>query len=211
MKHSVFDCENNFYLNCDNRRLSKLLIHYELLKKTLGVDGCIVECGVFKGTTFVNLCSMRNVIGIGYKKIIGFDLFDNFEYNYENKEDEELYNLFIKQAGKKSISVEELERILYNKNIHNYKLVKGNILETMERHMEAAGPVSFTNIDVDLYEPTKKSIECLYPKLSKGGIMMLDDYGVFPGATRAADEYFGSDLKIHRFSFRDTPVYIVKE
>jgi hypothetical protein len=50
----------------------------------------------------------------------------------------------------------------------------------------------FVHIDVDLYEPTLQSIEFLWPRLSPRGLMLLDDYGAssFPGAQRAADEYF---------------------
>lgn len=44
---------------------------------------------------------------------------------------------------------------------------------------------------VDLYEPTKDSIEFFYDKLNVGGIFLCDDYGFTscPGATKAIDEF----------------------
>ena len=33
-------------------------------------------------------------------------------------------------------------------------------------------------------------LENLYPRITKGGILMLDDYGTHPGETKAVDEYF---------------------
>ena len=55
-------------------------------------------------------------------------------------------------------------------------------------------------------------IEYLYPKISIGGILILDDYGVFPGETKAVDDYFkGKKINIKKFSFYASPCYIVKE
>lgn len=46
------------------------------------------------------------------------------------------------------------------------------------------------HIDVDLYQPTRDSLEFFYPRLVKGGVIVMDDYGfkTCPGATRAAEE-----------------------
>jgi O-methyltransferase len=51
---------------------------------------------------------------------------------------------------------------------------------------------AFVHVDVDLYEPTLASFEFFYPRLSRGAIMVCDDYGFAscPGARRAVDEYF---------------------
>jgi hypothetical protein len=49
----------------------------------------------------------------------------------------------------------------------------------------------FVHIDVDLYEPTRASLEFFYPRLSSGGIVVCDDYGftTCPGAKRAFDDF----------------------
>jgi hypothetical protein len=50
----------------------------------------------------------------------------------------------------------------------------------------------FVNVDVDLYEPTRDSIEFFYPRLVPGGLLLFDDYGSemqSPGAARAIDEF----------------------
>jgi O-methyltransferase len=49
----------------------------------------------------------------------------------------------------------------------------------------------FVNIDVDLYEPTRESIEFFYPRIVPGGVLVFDDYGSSlqsPGVARAVDE-----------------------
>ena len=48
----------------------------------------------------------------------------------------------------------------------------------------------FVHIDVDLYQPTFDSLNFFYPRLVRGGIILLDDHGFIncPGATNAVDE-----------------------
>ena len=50
----------------------------------------------------------------------------------------------------------------------------------------------FVHIDVDLYQPTKDSVDFFFPRLEKGGMLICDDYGftTCPGARAAMDEYF---------------------
>ena len=51
---------------------------------------------------------------------------------------------------------------------------------------------ALAHIDVDLYRPTLDSLECFYPRMSPGGLIICDDYGFAscPGATKAFDEFF---------------------
>ena len=59
--------------------------------------------------------------------------------------------------------------------------------------------ISFLRLDTDLYETTKFQLEILYPKLTVGGILHIDDYGFFPGVRKAVDDYFkDQDIWLHR-------------
>ena len=53
--------ENLFYLTSD-KRILKLLDHYEIYKKILKVKGDIVECGVFKGASLIRFLTFRDLI-----------------------------------------------------------------------------------------------------------------------------------------------------
>lgn len=50
---------------------------------------------------------------------------------------------------------------------------------------------AFVHIDVDLYEPTRDTLEFFYPRVSPGGVIVCDDYGstLCPGARKAMDEF----------------------
>ena len=208
-----FEFENNFYLTCDNDRISKLLIQYELFSMAKNIPGEIVECGVFKGTSLIRLATFRELFNKKRKKIIGFDTFGKFPLANFSK-DTKLRKKFVQQSGNQSISVSQLKKILKQKRISkNIELVKGDIAKTVPEFLKRYPKlkISLLNLDVDLYEPSKVILENFYPKLAIGGIIILDDYGVFPGETKAVNEFFKSKkVKIQRFGFRKTPAYIIK-
>jgi|SRR5215813_11864985 len=62
-----------------------------------------------------------------------------------------------------------------------------------ERFSEVADQrFSFLHVDVDIYQPTLDTIAFFYPRMSKGGIILSDDYGFAscPGAREAIDQFF---------------------
>jgi O-methyltransferase len=59
-------------------------------------------------------------------------------------------------------------------------------------------------LDTDWYASTRHELEQLYPRLSPGGALILDDYGHYEGARRAVDEYFearGERLLLNRIDY----------
>ena len=70
--------------------------------------------------------------------------------------------------------------------------------------------IALLHVDVDLLEPTKQSIEKFHSYMVKGGVMVFDDYGFFPGANIVIDEFIRkNDLEIKKFQFVHTPSYVV--
>ena len=67
-------------------------------------------------------------------------------------------------------------------------LVPGLVEETLPR--EAPERLALLRLDTDWYASTKHELEHLYPRLSEGGVLIVDDYGHYEGARRAVDEYF---------------------
>ena len=50
---------------------------------------------------------------------------------------------------------------------------------------------SFVHVDVDLYQPTRDSVEFFFPRLVPGGMLVCDDYSSArcPGAYKAMRDY----------------------
>lgn len=210
-----FDYENNFYLSCNTQRISKCIAHYELFKKIINVPGEIVECGVFKGASFTRWAHFRNMLlNNSARKIIGFDIFGEFpDTNFEG--DKAQLEKFINSAGNQSISVEQLTQVLENNNLNsNVELIKGDILLTVPEYIKAHPElkIALLNLDTDIYEPAVTILENLFPHIATGGVLLIDDYGVFPGETKAVDDYFKDhDFKICRLPYAKTPAYLIKQ
>jgi O-methyltransferase len=49
--------------------------------------------------------------------------------------------------------------------------------------------LALLRIDGDMYESTMDALRPLYPKLSPGGYVIVDDYGAVPGCKAAVDDY----------------------
>jgi len=150
----------------------------QLLKLALAVDGDVVECGVYKGMTAYLMC--RAVGGTGR----WVHLFDSFEgLSAPGKLDGDYW-----VPGALGAPEAELRKTLAE--FDNYHVYRGWI---PQRFSEVAQRrFSFIHIDVDLYRPTLDSLEFFYPRIARGGIILMDDYGFItcPGAKRAADEFF---------------------
>lgn len=210
----AFEYENNFYLSCHITRISKILSHYEMYKMIKEIPGEIVECGVFKGASFLRFAMFREIFGNPFsKKVIGFDTFGKFpETSFQD--DAKARNQFINSAGSNSIGKEQLLEILNQKGLNKHvELIEGDITETVPAYVKTNPElkISLLNLDTDIYEPAVTILEHLYPRITKGGILMLDDYGTHPGETKAVDDFFAEkNVEIKKFSFAMTPCYIIK-
>jgi O-methyltransferase len=51
------------------------------------------------------------------------------------------------------------------------------------------GPLSVLRVDCDLYTSTMTVLEELYARVSPGGWVIIDDYGILPPCKQAVDEY----------------------
>ncbi|WP_321493259.1 TylF/MycF/NovP-related O-methyltransferase [uncultured Desulfobacter sp.] len=147
------------------------------------------------------------------RKIIGFDTFSEFpEPEYEP--DKAKLASWLEAAGNKSISREQLLKVLAHKGIcTGIELIEGDIRETIPEYLEKNPGlrISLLNLDTDIYEPAKVILEHLYPRIVPGEILILDDYGVYPGENKAVEEYFsGKKIDLQKMPFAMTPCYLIK-
>jgi hypothetical protein len=211
---SRFEYENGFYATADPSRFSKFISHLEFFKRTSEVRGEIVEFGIFKGNSFFRWIKFRDLLEqTNSRKIIGFDIFGDFpEANFE--EDKRKRDAFVEETkGGKSISYDEINELLIKQNLHkNVEIIKGDILQTLDRYIDDNPhlKISLLHIDVDLYEPSKIILEKLYNRVTKGGIIILDDYGAFAGTNKAVDDFFNDKVEIKKLPYAHAISYIVK-
>lgn len=209
-----FEYENGFYATADPARFSKFVTHLEFFRQTSNVSGEIVEFGIFKGNSFFRWIKFRDLLEqTCSRRIIGFDVFGNFpEAVFEA--DKPKRDAFIAEtSGGESISFEEINALLEAQNLHkNVELIKGDILLTLDEFLEknAHLKISLLHIDVDLYEPTRHILERLFDRVTKGGIIIFDDYGAFAGTNKAVDDFFKGQVEIKKLPYSNAISYLVK-
>lgn len=209
---NIWDVENSFYLKSDISRLKKAVCHYEIFKKTLDVPGKIIECGVFKGISLIRFLTFRDLLKKNDKKVVGFDAFGKFP-KQKNEED----NLFAKKHDKKTgfgFSKKILKQILKKKKFKNFQLIKGNIEETIPRFLKTNKnlKISFLHLDLDVFKPTEFALNQLFKKVSKKGLILIDDYGQVNGATKATLKFLkkNKNINLKRLGFDKRLFFIVK-
>ncbi|MDR1921998.1 MAG: TylF/MycF family methyltransferase [Candidatus Adiutrix sp.] len=210
-----YHAENAFYLTCEQRRIKKILAQYELYKMTLGLPGQIVECGVYKGCSLIRICAFRDALGASEsRKVIAFDAFGDFPIpSGVNSNDRDFANKFNAGAGP-GLEKNELENILAAKRVTNFELVKGDILETLPAYLKDHPElrIAFLHIDVDLCQVTGSVLANLFDLVVRGGVIMLDDYALVDGATRAVDDFFRAHRGcVKKLELAHVPCFVVKE
>ncbi|MDF2472551.1 MAG: uncharacterized protein K0R21_333 [Anaerocolumna sp.] len=209
-----YDYENGWYLTSDVKRIGKILAHYELYKRIVDLPGDVLELGVFKGTSLIRFASFRELLeNSNSRKIVGFDVWGKFpETNFE--EDKDMRQNYI-DITKDFLPLDDFKKSLDYKKLPNVELIQGDICNTVPSYVKnfPALKISLLHIDTDIYEPAKVALEYLWDKVVKGGVVIFDDYAVFPGETKAVDDFFrDKDVEIKKFSFsHNIPSYIIKK
>jgi hypothetical protein len=210
----AFEYENGYFATSNTARISKFVTHLELFQRSSSVRGEIMECGVFKGNSLFRWIKFRDLLENTFsRKIIAFDVFGAFPSTaYEP--DQQKRQAFIDETnGGVGVSLEEINSILAHQGLHkNVELVKGDILKTLPEYLRQHPELklSLVHIDVDIYEPTKLALELLFEHVSSGGIIVLDDYGAFPGTNKAIDEVLGGKYTVQRLPYSNAIGFVVK-
>jgi hypothetical protein len=185
---------------------------YELFKLALPVKGSIVECGVFRGASFMTFAQLSAALEPTNltRRIYGFDSFGGFP-SVSGRDRPEVTEA---RAGDlASDSYAELTRLLeiydtdrFLGHLPKAQLIRGDVTETIPAFV-ADHPhlvISLLFLDLDLYEPTVVALRHLLPRLPRGAVLAFDelDNPLWPGETSAVlDEVGLNNLALRRFEF----------
>ncbi len=101
-------------------------------------------------------------------------------------------------------SVHEVRRNLGETGYPSANLVftEGRVEQTIPA--TAPDRIAILRLDTDWYASTRHELEHLYPLLSPGGVLIIDDYGHWKGCRRAVDEYLQQNsirMMLHRVDY----------
>jgi O-methyltransferase len=161
------------------------------------IPGAIVECGVWRGGSMAAAAKTLLEAGDCSRDLYLFDTFQGMPASTSND---------VEYSGKTAaeviakdpafLCVASLDTVRSVMNSTGYPAdrvhyVEGKVEETVPSN--APECISLLRLDTDWYESTKHELTHLFPRLSRNGVIIIDDYGHWEGARRACDEYFSEE------------------
>jgi hypothetical protein len=171
------------------------------------IPGDFVECGVWRGGSVILMALALAHFGDTNRKIFLYDTFTGMTKPDEKDVDWDGLNLQKKWEKDPSTqwgyggSLEEVRKNVYTSNYpkDNFVFVKGSVEHTLPDTVPEN--CALLRLDTDWYASTYHELVHLYPTLSTGGILIIDDYGWCRGARRATDQYI-EENKLNLFLSR---------
>lgn len=141
---------------------------FDFVKRLENIEGDIIEIGVWRGGTSAVMATALQSEN-SKKNIFLCDTFSGvvkageFDIRYKGGEHSDTSDQLVKD-------------LLVSLNLKNFQLLKGIFPEETGSVVEN-NTFSLCHIDVDVYQSAVDIITWIYPKLSKGGALVFDDYG----------------------------------
>lgn len=156
------------------------------------LDGAVIECGTWKGGMSAGL-----VETLGKQRDYWF--FDSFEGLPPVTEEDGASALAYQETANEpghydncAADIGEFRKTIARTGVpaEKFNVVKGFFEDSFAK-IDAASipPLAVLRLDADWYESTKVCLEKFWDKLKVGGILLIDDYHVWPGCTLAVNEF----------------------
>lgn len=176
-----------------------------------GIPGALVECGVWRGGSVLATVEVLLHHGVTDRDVYLYDTFEGMTRPSEmdtspfeqersalaswTRSEREGRRPWEWAFAPEVFGLEQVRDLLYatgypRDHIH---FVVGSVEETIPGR--SPNSIALLRLDTDWYESTRHELLHLYPRLSEGGVLIIDDYGHWEGARRAVDEYFASDAE----------------
>jgi O-methyltransferase len=153
-----------------------------------GVPGDLIECGAWRGGATILMRAVLKAHGVTNRKVWVADSFEGLP-----PPDPDRYPA---DAGDQHHSIDFLAVSLdeVKDNFSSYGLLDGQVrfLRGWFKDTLPAARIerlAILRVDGDMYESTMDELKSLYPKLSVGGYVIIDDVGAVPGSKKAVRDY----------------------
>ncbi len=171
------------------------------------IEGAIVECGV-DTARFERMwieCLLRNKCErdiFMYDTFTGLTAPGDLDFNCQGA-DWNMTNEQVKNTWKSKVinettnnwcytPLEQVKKSLESMGYNNSRLhyIVGDVMKTLAEDTNLPDSIALLRLDTDWYESSKFELEKLFPRVSKGGVVIFDDYWFWNGQQKATDEYF---------------------
>lgn len=153
-----------------------------------GVPGDLIEAGAWRGGACIFMRGVLKAHGVADRRVWVADSFEGLPAPNPGKYPADA-EVPPQAAGFLAVSAESVRD-----NFARYGLLDDQVvfLKGWFRDTLPTAPiekVSILRLDGDLYESTMDSLVSLYPKVSSGGYVIVDDYGSTPPSAKAVTDY----------------------
>lgn len=152
------------------------------------VPGDLIETGVWRGGAIIFMRAVLKAYGVTDRCVWGADSFRGLPppdaARYPADEGDITHT-----CRELAISLDEVRANFekYGLLDEQCRFLPGWFRDTLPA--VPAGPLALIRLDGDMYESTYVALANLYPRLSPGGYVIVDDYGALPACRRAVHDF----------------------
>jgi hypothetical protein len=212
---------SNLGLFLESKQLARILFMDHIYKLSMEAHGVVIEFGTHWGQNTALFTALRGIYEPfnRHRKIIGFDTFQGFPGLSEKDGVSELMKLGKLKTGedypaylRKLLDLHQSLNPLAH--IEKNEICVGDASLEFKNYLDRNPQtiVSLVYFDFDLYEPTKKCLELVIPRLVKGSVVGFDELNDpdSPGETTALMEVVGlNKIALKRFPFASRVSYFI--
>ena len=169
-----------------------------------GIEGDVVECGVWKGGSMMAAALTLMRLGESDRDLHLFDTFrgmpepspEDVRSPYDGYSPHKRWRRHFRSEREwAGVPAADVRRSLEGTGYPSERIrcIEGMVEKTIPD--QAPEKIAVLRLDTDWYASTKHELEHLYPRLSQGGVLIVDDYGHYDGARKAVDEYFAESAE----------------
>ena len=178
-----------------------------------GIPGSFVECGVWRGGSMMAVADTLQDLDTTDRELYLFDTFEGMakptaaDRRHDGESADALLARERKDVADSTWCVADQADVAANMARTGYPaervhLIRGKVEDTVPD--AAPETIAVLRLDTDWYESTKHELEHLFPRVSPGGVLIIDDYGWWQGARTAVDGYLaetGVPLLLQRVDY----------
>jgi len=153
-----------------------------------GIPGDFIETGVWRGGATIFMRAMLKAYGVDDRVVWVADSFDGCPKPDVEKCPDDTGDILY-TSRELAISIEKVRE-----NFRKYGLLDGQVrfLKGWFKDTLPNAPIkkiALMRLDGDMYESTMDALTSLYPKLSIGGYVIIDDYGAMETCKKAVSDF----------------------
>jgi len=161
--------------------------------------GAFVECGVAKGGSSMAIAYTLLDMGVSDRDLYLYDTFEGMPQPEDvdrgrfGEAAAQSWRKHRKRSQRETWIEHGLDEVRANLLSTAYPearlhFIKGMVEETLPGKAPA-GAIALLRLDTDWHSSTKAEMDHLFPRLVRGGIVIVDDYYRWTGSRKAVDEY----------------------